>query len=111
MGNTTKIVRGAVVWLLLLGCLPELRAQELTPAAPQRRWPSLFEVSADYVFLFYTPSQFVGLSTTGSIGDSTPGGIGQPSTRFLNNDTPDPLRPAVQGTLTWWLADPEAVSL
>ena len=109
--------------LALAGGVASVSAQDDVPRGGEyaitntghqiRRWPVVWDLSVDYVFFWYNPRPgFPGLITTGSIADTTPGAFGQPNTVVLQDAAArQPQRPAGQVTFTYFLVDPEAMSI
>ncbi|MSQ95558.1 MAG: hypothetical protein EXR98_13505 [Gemmataceae bacterium] len=74
--------------------------------------PMRLQMSFGYSLLWFRPGNYPTLATTGSIADQIPGALDQPGTRILSGGTRDPGPSAsFRSTFTYWLRDPEILSL
>ena len=77
---------------------------------PRALRPLRFQISLGYSMMWFRPSNFPPLVTTGSQADPIPGALGQPNTQILAGGQRDPgLSSAFKTTLTYWLIDPESL--
>jgi len=73
--------------------------------------PIRWQISAGYTFLWFNQGKYPPLATTGSLADAVPGALGQPGTIVLSTERTPGMSSAFRTTFTYWLLDPEALSL
>jgi hypothetical protein len=71
-----------------------------------------FQFSVGYSLIWFRGANFPPLATTGSVNDLVPGALGQPGTVILSEGPRNPgPSAAFRATFTYWILDPERVSL
>jgi len=70
------------------------------------------QLNIEYLVLWFKSHHHTVLSTNGDLNDPTPGAIGQPGTSILHGNRTGPgSSSALRLTYTWWVVDPEIISL
>lgn len=81
-------------------------------ADPYPYRPQRFQLLFGYTFMWFRPGNFPVLTTTGSPADLVPGAVDQAGTRVLSSGPREPgLSSAFRTKFTYWLRDPEILSL
>lgn len=78
---------------------------------PRMQRPLRWQIDAGYTFLWFHPGNYPPLATTGNIADRLPGAIGMPGTVVLSTKPEPGPSSAFHTTVTYWVRDPEALSL
>lgn len=74
--------------------------------------PMRLQFSLGYTFLWFRPGDYPTLATTGSTVDANPGALDQPGTQIRSGGPREPgPSSAFRTTFTYWLRDPEILSL
>jgi Putative beta barrel porin-7 (BBP7) len=74
--------------------------------------PIRSQLNLEYLVLWFKSHRHPILATTGDPNDPIPGALGQPGTQILHGDRTGPgASNALRVTYTWWLVDPEIISI